>query len=209
MGGFAVRPVSIWIFAPVWQATKRGGEAKGALPFLSARKKEAHKNARSFDFAAAPTSTSRGHEEGGSKRELHPFERNPTDSRGRVFSLPAATSPSAWRRSSAGGALPSSGQGRPFGYTRSGPGWNWGLQRCVWLDPQKVLSLMEAGRGAADLRAQCCSSTVPASRRTPNASRVRRRRAGSRQRMECGGLPPLCVEPEWSPAFPRDVITTG
>ena len=28
--------------------------------------------------------------------------------------------------------------------------------------------------------------------RTPNAARVRRRRAGPRQRMECGGLPPLC-----------------
>jgi hypothetical protein len=34
--------------------------------------------------------------------------------------------------------------------------------------------------------------------RTPNAARVQRRRAGPRQRMECGGLPPLCggrVEP--------------
>ena len=40
-------------------------------------------------------------------------------------------------------------------------------------------------------RAWCRSSTAPASWRTPNASRVQRRRAGSRQRMECGGWRPL------------------
>ena len=41
--------------------------------------------------------------------------------------------------------------------------------------------------GAASLRTGCCSSTAPASRRTPNASRIRRRRSGSRQRMQFGG----------------------
>jgi len=40
------------------------------------------------------------------------------------------------------------------------------------------------------LRAQWGSSTAPASGRTPNASRSRRRRGWSRQRMDCGGLPP-------------------
>jgi len=34
-------------------------------------------------------------------------------------------------------------------------------------------------------------ATAPASWRTPNASRIRRRSARSRQRVECGGLPPL------------------
>jgi hypothetical protein len=45
---------------------------------------------------------------------------------------------------------------------------------------------------AVGLRAQWGSSTAPASGRTPNASRSRRRRGESRQRMECGGLSPLC-----------------
>jgi hypothetical protein len=42
------------------------------------------------------------------------------------------------------------------------------------------------------LRAQWGCPTAPESRRTPNAPRPRRRRAESRQRMDCGGLPPLC-----------------
>ncbi len=57
--------------------------------------------------------------------------------------------------------------------------------------PPKAVSFVGSKRGAVGLRAQERSSTAPASWRTPNASRDRRRPAESRQRMECGGLPLL------------------
>ena len=57
--------------------------------------------------------------------------------------------------------------------------------------PPKAVSFVGSKRGAVGLRAQERSSRAPASWRTPNASRDRRRPAESRQRMECGGLPLL------------------
>ena len=58
--------------------------------------------------------------------------------------------------------------------------------------------------GAVGLRQQCGGPKAPASWRTPNALRIRRRRAGARQRMQCGGWPPLCavarVEPGSAPS---------
>ena len=57
---------------------------------------------------------------------------------------------------------------------------------------QPIRSFVEGGSGVAGFRVQWGSSTAPASGGTPNASRSRRRRGESRQRVECGGLPPLC-----------------
>jgi len=57
---------------------------------------------------------------------------------------------------------------------------------------QPIRSFVEGGSGVGGFRVQWGSSTAPASWGTPNASRSRRRRGESRQRMECGGLPPLC-----------------
>jgi len=78
----------------------------------------------------------------------------------------------------------------------SGLGWNRALDWAVSSGKRGIGSGggtgLEGRGGAVGLRAQCCSSTAPASWRTPCASRDRRRPSGSRQRMDCGGLPPLC-----------------
>jgi len=59
-----------------------------------------------------------------------------------------------------------------------GPGWNWGLQRCVWSGPQKVLSFVGSRNGAAGLRARCYSSTAAASWRTPKRFAISRAPCG-------------------------------
>ncbi len=51
---------------------------------------------------------------------------------------------------------------------------------------------MEDRLGAVGLRQQCAASKAPARWRTPAASRIQRHRSRLQQRMDCGGLPPLC-----------------
>ena len=71
-----------------------------------------------------------------------------------------------WRlqgtRSSAGEALLPSGRGRLFGYISPGPGWNWGLQRCMSSGPQRIRSSVEDRPGAVGLRQQCGGPKAPA-----------------------------------------------
>jgi len=63
----------------------------------------------------------------------------------------------------------------------------WGI--CLGSNQCGRLSKVGAARQVPD--AVSVSKKAPASRRTPSASRVRRRRAGSRQRREFGGRMPL------------------
>ena len=73
-----------------------------------------------------------------------------------------------------------------------GPGWDWCLPRCVGSGPQKVVSSVGSRSGAVGLRQQCGASTAPASGRTPNASRSRRRH-GSRGRAWTAAACRRCV----------------
>ncbi len=84
------------------------------------------------------------------------------------------------------------------GRTRSaasapGPGGNRALHRTMSLGEQAIRSFVEGRTGVVAPQAGCCSAKAPASWRTPNAARVRRRRAESRQRMDCRGLLPVGV----------------
>ena len=65
----------------------------------------------------------------------------------------------------------------------SRPGWNPALHWAMSSGEQPVRSFVEGRSGVVGPRVGCRSSTAPASWRTPNASRVRRRRADMKGRV--------------------------
>ena len=75
--------------------------------------------------------------------------------------------------------------------SRSGKALSWAVHAVSGGVVQNFRRFGASGSGSVGLRARCCSSKAPASGRTANASRSRRRRGEPRQRMDCGGLPPL------------------
>gem|GEM_PF-3283814 len=87
-----------------------------------------------------------------------------TNGPGAVLSfLPAAaTSAAAVGKELCRPALVSLGRGRLFGYISPGPGWNWGLQRCMSSGPQRIRSSVEDRPGAVGLRQQCGGPKAPA-----------------------------------------------
>ena len=108
-----------------------------------------------------------------------------------VFCLPPATSAAAGEGALQAEPCCLEAEATCSGTPTPGPGWDWCLQRCVASGPQKVVSCVGSKSGAVGLRQQCAASKAPASWRTPNASRPRRRRAEAPRRMDCCGLPPL------------------